>query len=116
MKPALALMGLDERVLAIGQRAVECNVPLSGLWATDHNQALIASLRLGCCAFPQAREPLAQAHWVIYSETEGDFPAGMQALDVRALQLEGRRVSGPNLDACWCKWLIELGFEPVPAG
>ncbi|MFN8610501.1 MAG: hypothetical protein U0931_23380 [Vulcanimicrobiota bacterium] len=116
MKPALALLGLDERVLAIGQRAVECNIPLAGIWAPDHNQALIASLRLGCCAFPEPREPLAQANRVLFSEGQPDFPAGMQALDVRCLQLEGRRVSGPNLDSAWCKWLIELGFEPVPAG
>lgn len=116
MKPALALFGLDERVLAIGQRAVECNVPLSGIWAGDHNQALIASLRLGCCAFPDAAEPLAAAHWVVFSETSMDFPSDMQALDVRSLQLEGRRVSGPNLDPAWCKWLSELGFEPLPVG
>ena len=116
MKPALALMGLDERVLAIGQRAVECNVPLSGIWAADHNQALIASLRLGCCAFPGAREPLSQAHWVVFSENEGEIPPGMQALDVRPLQLNGRRISCPNLDPSWCKWLIELGFEPLPEG
>ncbi|MBX3170852.1 MAG: hypothetical protein KF760_25825 [Candidatus Eremiobacteraeota bacterium] len=116
MKPALALLGLDERVLAIGQRAVECNLPLSGIWAGDHNQALIASLRLGCCAFPDAAEPLSSAHWVVYSETGGDFPAGMQALDVRCLHIQGRRVSGPNLDPGWCQWLIELGFEPLPEG
>ncbi len=109
-------MGLDERVLAIGQRAVECNLPLTGIWAEDHNLALIASLRLGCCAFPDAAEPLAAAHWVVYSQTSGDFPPGMQALDVRSLHLDGRRVCGPNLDPCWCKWLIELGFEPGPVG
>jgi hypothetical protein len=116
VKPALALMGLDERVLAIGQRAVECNVPLSGIWADDHNAALIASLRLGCCAFPDAAEPLSSATWVVYSQNDMEFPPNMQALDVRSLQLEGRRVSGPNLDPAWCKWLSELGFEPLPVG
>lgn len=116
MKPALALMGLDERVLAIGQRAVECNLPLTGIWAPDHNQALIASLRLGCCAFPDPAEPLSAATWVIFSQNDGEIPPDMQALDVRSLQLEGRRVTGPNLDAAWCKWLIELGFEPFPEG
>lgn len=116
MKPALALLGLDERVLAIGQRAVECNIPLTGIWADDHNGALIASLRLGCCAFPRAAEPLSQAHWVVFSQTDGDISPQLQALDVRSLHLEGRRVSGPNLDPAWCKWLIELGFEPLPVG
>lgn len=116
MKPALALLGLDERVLAIGQRAVEHNIPLAGIWADNHNGALTASLRLGCCAFPRAAEPLSQAHWVVYSQVDGEIPPGVQALDVRCLQLDGHRVSGPNLDPAWCKWLIELGFEPLPEG
>lgn len=115
MKPALALLGLDARVLAIGQRAVECNIPLTGIWADDHNGALTASLRLGCCAFPRAAEPLSQAHWVVYSQTDGPLPEGVQTLDVRELQIEASRVSG-SLSPGWSKWLIELGFEPVQEG
>ncbi|MBT9583448.1 hypothetical protein IV102_08860 [bacterium] len=116
MKPSLALMGIDPRVLAIGLRAVEHNIPLAGLWAADHNQALIASLRLGCCAFPRAAEPLSQAHWVVHSELEGPLPEGLQALDVTHLELDGAQLLGADFSESWKKWLRGLGFEPVQLG
>jgi hypothetical protein len=116
MRPSLVLLGVDPRVLAIGMRALDHNIPIAGIWATSHNEALIASLRLGCCAYPCAAEPLSQAHWVVYSELEGALPEGLQALDVRPLDLQGRQVRGPGMSDCWQEWLLGLGFEPVQVG
>lgn len=116
MRPSLALLGVDPRVLEVGMRAVRHNIPIAGLWAQDHNQALVSSLRLGCCAFPRAAEPLAQAHWVIYSETDGPLPDGCQALNVTQLEFLGDQIAGPGLSEDWQKWLRGLGFQPVQGG
>ena len=116
MRPSLCLLGTDPRVLAIGMRAIENNIALAGIWAPDHNQALVASLTLGCCAFPQAAEPLSQAHWVVHSQWEGPLPEGVQALDVTPLQIEGRRLVGPIFSDAWQKWLVGVGFELVHVG
>jgi len=113
----LALVGLDERVLLVGQRALERNVPIVGLWATDHNQALIASLRFGCCAFASPLEPLQQAQRVLFSESPGvEFPAHLICLDVRQLECSGERVSLSRPEVHWQDWLTALGFEVVVAG
>ncbi len=116
MNPSLALLGVDPRVLTIGMRAIEHNIPLAGIWAGDHNQALLASLRLGCCAFPRAAEPLSHAYWVVHSELDGPLPEGLQALDVTMLHMDGRQLRGPVLSESWEKWLLGLGFETVQAG
>jgi len=113
VKPTLALLGLDQRVLLIGQRAVEHNIELAGIWSSDHNSALTASLKLGCCAFPRAAEPLSQAHWVVYSETDGPLPANLRALNVAGLQIINDRFSGRELSEEWRKWLADLGFDTL---
>lgn len=116
MRPSLALLGVDPRVLEVGMRAVRQNIPIAGLWAPDHNQALVASLRLGCCAFPRAAEPLAAAHWVVYSELDGALPQGLQALNVAQCELDENVLRCPGLTPDWEKWLRGLGFQPVQVG
>jgi hypothetical protein len=108
----VTLLGVDPLVLELGLRAVERNQSLRGIWATEHDAALLASLRLGCCAFPDAREPLRDSALAIYSELPpGGLPEGIRGLDVRFLQREGDRLMANGLDAEWQSWLRALGFE-----
>lgn len=115
MRPSLALLGTDERVLLIGLKAAEHNIALAGIWDPDHNQALLASLRLGCCAFPDPAEPLSQAHWVVSSCSQVALPSQIMALDVSCLEINGSRLKGP-LCSDWAKWLVSIGFEPEKLG
>jgi len=115
MRPSLVLLGTDERVIQIGLRAAENNIALAGIWDPDHNRALLASLRLGCCAFPDPAEPLSQAHWVVFGCSQVALPPQMMALDVSPLQIDGLRLNGP-LSPDWAKWLVGIGFEPEKLG
>lgn len=113
----LALLGLDERVLLIGQRALQRNIPIVGIWAQDHNQALIASLHFGCCAFASALEPLQQAQRVLFSESPGlEWPSHLTCLDVRQLECSQNRVSLSRPEADWQDWFSALGFEVTVTG
>lgn len=117
MKPGLALLGLDPRVLALGRRALEHNVPILGIWAPDHNQALLASLQLGCCAFPCAEEPVSQAGRLLYSELPASWVKPLEGgLDVNLLECSSTQIKAPQLSADWVIWLEELGFEVVSPG
>lgn len=114
MRPQVALLGLDPRVLAIGFQALSENFPLAGIWASDHNEALLASLRLGCCAFPDPHEVVRQAHWIVFSEWPDSMPG--QGLDVRTLELEGKKLRACGLSSEWQRWLSGLGFEVASSG
>lgn len=115
---ALALLGTDPRVLAIGLQAVRRNVPLTGIWAPNHDEALLASLPLGCCAFASPEEPLRSAEWILYSALpELPLPERARSLAVEGLTVSGvRLVSSHQLGMEWQNWLRALGFEIVCSG
>ena len=118
MSGCLVLLGTDPRVLSIGLQAVQHNVPLAGLWASQHDAALLASLRLGCCAFPEAEEPLSQAARVVYSELPPQGLSGqLPALGVNDLKVSGLSLHcSTELSIEWQNWLRGLGFEIVFEG
>lgn len=117
MRTALALFGTDPRVMDIGLKAVHHNLPIAGIWAADHDNALLASLRLGCCAFAQADEPLRSARWVVHSELPGTgIAADIQFLDVQGLTIDGLTLTGAGISDEWLSWLAALGFKIVSEG
>ena len=59
------LAGATPLVTALGVRLARVNWPVAGLWDPDHARALTASLRVGCCAFPDPVEPLGRAGYVL---------------------------------------------------
>jgi hypothetical protein len=70
---AILLAGASPLVAALGVRLARANWPLAGIWDADHEQALTASLRVGCCAFPDAAEPLARAGFVLLGQERPDW-------------------------------------------
>jgi hypothetical protein len=117
VKAAVAFLGTDPRVLEIGLRAVQHNVPIAGIWSADHDEALVASLRLGCCAFPDAQEPLRSAGWVVHSELSPVPVSGnVRCLDVHRLQLDGCTLRGHGISLEWLSWLSAIGFNIASEG
>lgn len=99
MNENLALLGLDPAVLEFGQRALHANVGIAGVWSSDHNAALLESLRLGCCAYPDAQELVGRAQRVVFSQIPpGGLPADKPCLDL---------TSGV-IPADWDKWLDRI--------
>lgn len=67
-KEALAVLGTDEKAVAFAVEAARANVPIAGVHDPDHRLALLASLRIGCCAFPDPAEACATARWILLGE------------------------------------------------
>lgn len=55
------ILGTGAVGTALGILLARANWPLAGVWSRNHDNALTASLRLGCSAFPEPAEPLSHS-------------------------------------------------------
>lgn len=64
------ILGTGALGTALGILLTRANWPLAGVWSRNHDHALTASLRLGCCAFPQPDEPVSQSSLVLIAVSD----------------------------------------------
>lgn len=66
----MTLLGVGPRILALGRLAVRADWPVVGIWGRPHRRALEATLLLGCPAFPDPCEPVADSRLVLMEEAD----------------------------------------------
>lgn len=96
-----AILGTGALGTALGILLARANWPITGLWSRNHDRALTASLRIGCCAFSRPEEPVSQSTLVLLTVSDaaiGDvFERIQPALRPDALVVHTSGAQGPEV-------------------